>query len=332
MELLNETIINSHRFEIISTVLKVHYQNRNDLRPIIFYNEFKETIEAFVEQIMREYLKNTNYNNTLSKCIIAKIPIKSIKGQYIDEDNTIIIDEDVIKNIYNGKILELRTLFHELNHFKVFFDLRLEKINFDLIRIAKEKLISLSEDDRIKDIKQNEFALGNPQYYEDNYKLYSEEKFVDNEAIKNFIYFCQLAGIQLEQSNIEYLEKRVSTNLREYGNYLRDFKQNFNFNSYYLDFEEAFDIMFKKNPKWIQCPQLKIEYYLDENGQVKRRSKEELLQLQRSIQDEEIKQVIQEILEAEGKKRLDKKAFYHENNKINKENFYNKIENSNRKK
>lgn len=332
MELLNDSIINSHRFEIVSTVLKVHYQNQNDLRPIISYNEFKETIEAFVEKIMREYLENTDYYYILSRCIIKSNLIKKIRGEYESENNTIIINEDVIKKIYDGEILELITIFHELNHFKVLFDLRLEKINFNLIRIAKEKLISLSEDDGIKDIKKDEFGLENSQYYVDNYDLHSEELFVDNEAIKDFIYFCQLAGIQLGQSDLDYLENRTSSNFKFYENYLRDFRSNINFNSNYLDFEEAFDMIIRKKPEWIQCPQLKIEYYLDENGQVKRRNKEELLQLQSSTDDEEIKQVIQEILEREGKKRLDKIDFYHENYKIDKENFYNIIENNYHKK
>ena len=330
MELLNEVIINSHRFEIISTVLKVHYQNRNNLRAIISYNEFKETIETFVEQIMREYLENTKqYKNDLPRCIVKSLTSKSIRGLYISKDNTIEINEDVIKNMYYGKILEFITLFHELNHFKVFYDLSLEKINFDLIRIAKEKLIRVSEEDNeITDFEQPEFIVDESQYYVDNYKLYSEEKFVDNEAIKNFILFCKQANIQLEQSDIEYLENRVSVNSRKSENFLRDFRRSPNFNSYYLDFEEAFDILIKRNPQWTECPQLKIEYYLDENGQVKKRNKDELIELQSSVDDEKIKQLIQEILDSEIKKRLDKKDFYCENNKIIKDESYNKIENN----
>lgn len=330
MELLNESIINSHRFEIISTVLKVHYQNRNNLRTIISYSEFKETIEAFIEQIMEEYLENTKrYKNNLPRCIVKSMTSKNIRGVCKSKENIIIINEDVVKNIYYGKIIEFITLFHELNHFKVFNDLRLGKINLDLIRIAKEELICLSEEiSEIKDIKQIEIMVVKSQYYEDNYKLYSEEKFVDNEAIKNFILFCKQANIQLEQSDIEYLENRVFVNSRESEKFLRDFRYNLNFNSYYLDFEKAFDILIKRNPKWTECPQLKIEYYLDENGQVIKRNKDELIQLQSSVDDDEIRQLIQEILDLEIKKRLDKKDFFYENNKIIKDNFYNKIENN----
>lgn len=162
----------------------------------------------------------------------------------------------------------------------------------------------------------------------DNYELYSEEKFVDNEAIKNFILFCKQANIQLEQSDVEYLENRISVNLRESENFLRDFSRNSNFNSNYLDFEEAFDILIKRNPQWTECPQLKIEYYLNENGQVKKRNKDELIELQSSVDDEQIRQLIQEILDSDIKKRLDKEDFYCKNNKIIKDEFYNKIENN----
>ena len=101
----------------------------------------------------------------------------------------ITINEKVIYDIYLGKINSMIIIFHELNHFKVFYDLRLEKINFDLIRIAKEELIRLSEDDNEK---QTEFIVDKSQYYVDNYKLYSEEKFVDLVKAHNKNHSCSV--------------------------------------------------------------------------------------------------------------------------------------------
>ena len=40
--------------------------------------------------------------------------------------------------------------------------------------------------------------------------------------------------------------------------------------------EEAFDEMIKFYPNWLAIPQLNVEYYLDKDGNVAKRTKKEL--------------------------------------------------------
>ena len=54
---------------------------------------------------------------------------------------TILLDKKVINDIYLGKINSMTTIFHELNHFKVLYDIKLGRITIDLIRCIKEQLL-----------------------------------------------------------------------------------------------------------------------------------------------------------------------------------------------
>lgn len=106
------------------------------------------------------------------------------------------------------------------------------------------------------------------------------------------------------------LEIRIANNNRQYENYLRDLRYNFNFNNYFLDFEEAFDIMIIHNPNWLECPQLGIEYYQDENGKVKKRTIEQLQEMLNNETDEEKKQYINQLLTPNNHKKLNKEDLF----------------------
>ena len=48
MEILNETLINSKSFELLSIILKDHYEKSNGSKTVISYGEFRETIISFI--------------------------------------------------------------------------------------------------------------------------------------------------------------------------------------------------------------------------------------------------------------------------------------------
>ena len=52
MELLTEKIKESTNFQALAKVLIYHYQNQAKRKTIISYNEFKELLTNFIEEIM----------------------------------------------------------------------------------------------------------------------------------------------------------------------------------------------------------------------------------------------------------------------------------------
>lgn len=311
MELLNQQVIESDICKSLMNVLKIHYTSRDNLQRAISYEEFKQSIILFMESIMRNFLNKTKYYDDKYSCTIKNLPSKT-RGEYDDSNNQITIDEEVIGSIYYGNIIEMTTLFHELNHFKLKYDILLGKVNKNLVRVIKERLLrELSQDPfhEINSIK-NGYTYINDDYYECNYKVYSEEKLAEMGAIHNLIFFFKIAGIHITDLEMKQLNDRISQNSRQYQNYLRDFRYNFNFNDYYLSFEEAFDIMIKYNPEWVMYPGINIEYYCDKEGKIRKRSPDELIELYESEKDRDKKKYIHILfLENENVKFFDKSAF-----------------------
>lgn len=293
MDILNELILKTKNFEILGNVLKNHHLKKEELQPIISYEEFKETIKAFVEKVMVTLLENTDYPKDKYSFSFKQMRLSN-RGNFFPENNEIVINEDVIKKLYQGNLSELTTIFHELNHFKIKYELKSGKINQDLVRIVKENLLRTAIFEK---------STG---YYECNYRVFSEEKVVERNAIKNLIFFLQNANINLPDHEMQELERRISNNNRQYENYLRDLRYNVNFNSYFLDFEEAFDVMIIYNQNWLEYPQLCIEYYQDEAGKVKKRTIEQLKEMLNDEMDEDIKQYIKQLLIPNSYKRLSK--------------------------
>lgn len=311
MDILNELILKNRYFEILSIVLKNHYLNKEEFRPIISYNEFKETIKAFIEKIMETFIENTEYSNDKYSCTFKQMRL-SRGGEFSPENNEITINEEVIKKLYYGNLSEMTTIFHELNHFKIKYELKLGKINQDLVRIVKEKLLRISNSDLFDE--KNSIKRGmtyiNDDYYKYNYIVFSEEKVVEINAIKNLIFFLKAADIELSEFDRHELERRIADNKQQYENYLRDLRYNLNFNNYFLNFEEAFNIMIIHNPDWLKCPQLDIEYYQDENGKVKKRTIEQLHEMLNNETDKEKKLYINQLLTPNNHRKLSKEELF----------------------
>ena len=312
MELLNEKIIDSNSYKLLQLMIKKLYLKENNPESIISYNEFKEKIVAFVEVIMKSYLEDTKYLNDKYSCIIKELPSYRL-GEFNSESNVIIINESVIKELYLGKINSMTVIFHELNHFKSKYDIKLGIINSDIIRTIKEDLLRVANN---KDSK-----LINDDYYKCNYTVFSDEKIAEINAINNLISFLQMVDIELSKQYLQQLEEQIESNTKQYNNYLRDLRLIFNYNNYFLDFEEAFDIMIKYNPSWLTIPQLNVEYYLGKEGKVLKRTKEELKERLKTETDENIKEYIQYLLSPNTNKRLSRSEFSEDIKKINVNEF-----------
>lgn len=308
MEILNETLINSKVFELLSIILKDHYEKRENFKPIISYEEFKETIISFVKVTMRILLENSDFYNDKYDCIIKKMPLGR-RGTFESNNNLITINEDVIERLYLGKIEEMTTIFHELGHFKVKYELKSGIINIDLIRVAKETAILNDIDDFFEKNEKLKNPQSDDEYYCTNYAVFSEEKIVEMNAIRLLIKFLELADIHISLEEMQRLQSVFEKNEKQYQNFLRDFRHNIDFNDNWLDFEQAFDFLVKNNPSWLMIPQLTIEYYQDENGNVKKRTEEELKEILKVELEPSRKQCIEDLLNMYSKKKLSKDDF-----------------------
>lgn len=327
-ELLNQKIFQSKSFKSLQLILKNSCIKGST--PSIPYDEFENIVIAFIKEIMNLYLENTEFCNDMCSCVIRDLS-NNILGEFdiknhinhIIVENVITIDKGVVKAIYFGEINFMSVIFHELNHFKNTYDMKLGRTNKDVIRVIKETLLTIATQDNLakKDATKSKITYINDNiqgnydeyYYHCNYGVFSDEKIAEINAIKDLILFIKITGLELSELYIQKLNDEISKNTIQYNNYLRDFRLIYNFNDYFLDFEEAFDEMIKFYPNWLAIPQLNIEYYLDKDGNVAKRTKKELEKRLKTETDKDIKEYIQYLLSANISKKLDRNEFQTEN-------------------
>lgn len=293
MQLLTDKTIENENVKKVISLIKKCFKEFPKEKSFSFskltaYDDFKNDIYNFIVSVMNDFLESSGFNN--DKCVVdfKKLP-KLKKGFYFGskENHLLVINEEVIKNIYDGDIEEFMAILHELNHFKVQCDIKSGKINEDIVRIIKEKLIRKStrdpfnEIDSIKSIKTG-YEYVNDDYYCDNYDVYSEEIYVNLQAKKDLLFMIKSltkdSSIQQEITKVfeDGYKDEVEKETKRYNNHERDFTKSFYFNSYYLSYEEAFDLLVTDNPDWLSYSQLNIEYYIDESNNVRKRNIEQL--------------------------------------------------------
>lgn len=271
MDLLDGTILNSQNLSFLCSFFKNSKSSQE-----IPYEIFKMNLMKFAKEVMQNYIKDTPYSS--DPCLCYGYGKLESYGSFTPNINMILIKENIIRRMYEKKDFStLTVLFHELNHFKLKYDIKLGYFDESLVRVIKEELISNSPlyPSFLKvDTKDNKST-----YYKDNYEFISEEILADIMAIENLLQLIKYANISITNYQQEQLNSLLNKYSRQYKNRLRDVSNNINFNSYIIDFEEAFDILIKDNPNWLEYPQLRIEYYLDKNGRVKKRNIDELKKL-----------------------------------------------------
>ena len=287
MELLGLDTFNNKNFELLKKeIVNKCIDNRNSLS----YEEFKKRIIIFIEGVMSNYIERSNIKekSNYSLDITPDLPI-NVRGYYNHKEPKLVINEDVIKNIYNGNILDMLCILHELNHFKIHMDLSKGEISYDLILILKENLLRAAI---IEDEIRLNFNKGIPsqEYYMCNYSLYREENYVNIMAIADLNLFLENVGIELNIRQTKKIDKILSTCLKNYTNYNRDFTSVITYNDFNMNIEDAFEQEFDRHPEWLEeFPILQIEYYKNNEGKIIKRTVEELKEY--IIEEKNIKKI-----------------------------------------
>ncbi len=294
MYLLNEKVTNSESFSFLCSFFK-----NSNILPNISYKSFKIHLVNFAKDVMTNYIKETPCSNDSCHCFCYEKMDNF--GSFNSKFNIIFLNEKVVEKMYKKRDLSsLAVLFHELNHFKIKYDVKLGYFDENLVRVIKEELISKSPllPSFIKNCEYDKNT-----YYEDNYTFYSEEKLADLCALENLLFFMEKAVIHITEGQKQQINNLINQTTSQYRNYFRDVHNNMHFNSYVIDFEEAFDILIKDNPKWLEeYSQLQIEYYIDKNGKVLKRSDEQLKELLEMETNTYKKQYIEKLLNKKVKK------------------------------
>ena len=288
MDLITEEIKESKNFQILSKVFSYHYAHKDNLEPIISYDEFKEVLTNFIEEIMNNYLIKSGNINEQGKCEIVNFNKRKV-GDCID--TKIRLDESVVKDTFLGNLI-IFTPYHELTHFKYNVDIASGKVYGDLIRYLKERLIRI--DSASLDIRVNNNY--DDLYYLLNYDCISTEILANIEGITNLAKLLDIMKIGLTEADKITLILLLKRNSSLYNNHKRDLMFNLKSNLTYQNFEDFFDLIIVDHPEWLSYKQLQIEYYKDEEGKVKKRTSEELQSLLEREEDEETRKYIDSLL------------------------------------
>lgn len=283
MELINKNIVNNRHFKIVEKVIRdiLHKRKKDTV-----YEAFKSHLIFLGESIMKNYLEKTGL---IKDERFKKIRFSSgnLSGKILGShyEGNIVIDEKVIEGLYNGKLDMLEAFFHELNHFKIYCDIEVGTTNICLYRILKEKLAreSIDKHDR--------------NYYDANYSLYSEEIYVEFLALMDFLKFIKLVDPKRFDSVFDELREATSTRLKDiinrWSNETRNLYRVINFNNDYVNINDIFDLQLRDNKKWLEeYPLLKIEYYIDESGNIVKRNIGELREVLKIETDNKRKEFI----------------------------------------
>ena len=282
MELINKNIVNNRYFKVVDKVIRDILHKKKDT----VYEAFKSHLIFLGESIMKNYLEETGLvkDERFKKIRFSsgKLPGKILGSHY---EGNIVIDEKVIEGLYNGKLEMLEVFFHELNHFKIYCDIEVGTPNICLYRILKEKLAieSIDKHDR--------------NYYDANYSLYSEEIYVEFLALMDFLKFIKLIDHKRFDSVFDELIEATSTRLKDiinrWSNETRNLYRVIHFNNDYMNINDIFDLQLRDNKKWLEeYPLLKIEYYIDEYGNIVKRNIGELRELLKIETDNKRKEFI----------------------------------------
>lgn len=286
---------------IIKMILKCY---KKDLSKINFSKEeFVDEIRNFIKSVQQKILIANN-NDCDFDCVIEDFSSDTLgthirkKGESGDRRIDIIkINKKAIENIYEGYLLDgLITIFHELAHAVIFSELANNKINSQLVMIAKERLIQDMSFPMLqgKIDKKYGYNFDECTYYDDNYEINKEEIICDYMALEVIEQLFQqiLINEDIEEIQNMYQKLQQKFNVKE-----RYFESNYNFNSYKLDLFEAFDLLIIKFPNIAVCPQFKFEYYLDEVGKVKKYTLEEIQSFRKTETNPEICSYLDELIE-----------------------------------
>lgn len=263
MELVDDKLfeysLDANKFR--SLIVQSYKENKGSFKEYISYDEFRLLIEKLIIDIMKYYLDRINVVNYYGPYV--KVFHFEHYGRWVSKYNEITINEDVVRNIYEGNMRDMISIFHELVHFQMFYDINYRKlVNEDTIRIVKEELI---EDY----IRENNLRSNN-SYYKDNYVYLSSEIYAEKEGINLLVEFLYLVYKSVIGSKKDLYDKMyvIEEEIRKdtpdyekrYKRKLRYFREIKEFPDKWVSYEEVFDYLVKFNSEWLEYPQISAQY------------------------------------------------------------------------
>lgn len=263
MELVDDKLfeysLDANKFR--SLIVQSYKENKESFKEYISYDEFRLLIEKLIIDIMKYYLDRINVVNYYGPYV--KVFHFEHYGRWVSKYNEITINEDVVRNIYEGNMRDMISIFHELVHFQMFYDINYRKlVNEDTIRIVKEELIG-------DYIRENNLR-SNKSYYKDNYVYLSSEIYAEKEGINLLVEFLYLVYKSVIGSKKDLYDKMyvIEEEIRKdtpdyekrYKKKLRYFREIKEFTDKWVSYEEVFDYLVKFNSEWLEYPQISAQY------------------------------------------------------------------------
>lgn len=263
MELVDDKLfeysLDANKFR--SLIVQSYKENKESFKEYISYDEFRLLIKNLIFDIMKYYLDRINVVNCHGPYV--RVFHFEHSGGWVSKYNEITINEDVVRNIYEGNMRDMISIFHELVHFQMFYDINYRKlVNEDTIRIVKEELI---EDY----IRENNLRSNN-SYYKDNYVYLSSEIYAEKEGINLLVEFLYLVYKSVIGSKKDLYDKMyvIEEEIRKdtpdyekrYKKKLRYFREIKEFPDKWVSYEEVFDYLVKFNSEWLEYPQISAQY------------------------------------------------------------------------
>lgn len=244
-----------------SLIVQSYKENKESFKEYISYDEFRLLIKNLIFDIMKYYLDRINVVNCHGPYV--RVFHFEHSGRWVSKYNEITINEDVVRNIYEGNMRDMISIFHELVHFQMFYDINYRKlVNEDTIRIVKEELI--------EDYIRENNLRSNKSYYKDNYVYLSSEIYAEKEGINLLVEFLYLVYKSVIGSKKDLYDKMyvIEEEIRKdtpdyekrYKNKLRYFREIKEFPDKWVSYEEVFDYLVKFNSEWLEYPQISAQY------------------------------------------------------------------------
>lgn len=263
MELVDDKLfeysLDANKFR--SLIVQSYKENKGSFKEYISYDEFRLLIKNLIFDIMKYYLDRINVVNYYGPYV--RVFHFEHSGRWVSKYNEITINEDVVRNIYEGNMRDMISIFHELVHFQMFYDINYRKlVNEDTIRIVKEELI--------EDYIRENNLRSNKSYYKDNYVYLSSEIYAEKEGINLLVEFLYLVYKSVIESKKDLYDKMyvIEEEIRKdtpdyekrYKNKLRYFREIKEFPDKWVSYEEVFDYLVKFNSEWLEYPQISAQY------------------------------------------------------------------------
>ena len=254
---------------------------------IISYETFQELMLRAAEKNMRQ-LNNNRIKNYKPVAYISNS--KECDG-YAAEYLSVAFNKLIIKELYKGFIYPLCVYYHEIHHIAQKLAIKLGYINNGIVDMIKDIVI--------RDYEVKKYKTDN--YYKDNYYNITYEKDAYKAGIDFSYNFLKIIGFKNLENYFNSLKNKWP-NEDNFNRIIRNGEEKAT-----MTLDDVFETVLNLEPKYLDIyPQLKFQY-INENGRVRKLTKEELSSLlSGEISDEAssyIEQLINNLSQEEQKKK-----------------------------